>query len=162
MPGDLRWGVYVTIAAADRFVAGAFAAYGLATSGDGRVAALWRPSHLVGLELGVSVARAALAGEPTGVARAPIAEVACRAKRDLRAGETLDGEGGEHVYGVLRATARTLARCRWASRAARGSCATSRAAPRSGTTDVELAAAGAAATLHAELVRELQAAAVHT
>ncbi len=101
--GDLRWGVYVTIAAADRFVAGAFAAYGVATSRDGRVAALWRPSHLVGLELGVSVARAALAGEPTGVARAPIAEVACRAKRDLRAGETIDGEGGEHVYGMLRA-----------------------------------------------------------
>ena len=44
--------------AGDRFVAAAFAAYGLATSGDGRVAALWRPSHLVGLELGVSVARA--------------------------------------------------------------------------------------------------------
>ena len=71
--GDLRWGVYVTIGAADRFVAAAFAAYGLATSGDGRVAALWRPSHLVGLELGVSVARAALAGEPTGAAVAAIA-----------------------------------------------------------------------------------------
>ncbi len=101
--GDLRWGVYVTIAAADRFVAGAFAAYGIATSRDGRVAALWRPSHLVGLELGVSVARAVLAGEPTGVAQASIAEVACRAKRDLRAGEEVDGEGGDHVYGVLRA-----------------------------------------------------------
>ena len=101
--GDLRWGVYVTIAAADRYVAGAFAAYGIATSPDGGVAALWRPSHLVGLELGTSVARAALTGEPTGVARAPIAEVACRAKRDLRAGETVDGEGGEHVYGILRA-----------------------------------------------------------
>ena len=129
--GDLRWGVYVTIAAADRYVAGAFAAYGVATSRDGRVAALWRPSHLVGLELGVSVARAALAGEPTGVARAPIAEVACRAKRDLRAGETVDGEGGDHVYGVLRAIeARFGARSRWGSRAARGSCATSRAATR--------------------------------
>ena len=78
----------MTVAAADRYVAGAFAAYGVSTSRDGRVAALWRPSHLVGLELGVSVARAALAGEPTGVAARPIAEVACRAKRDLRAGET--------------------------------------------------------------------------
>ena len=69
--GDLRWGVYVTFAAADRFVAGAFAAYGIATSRDGRVAALWRPSHLVGLELGVSVARAALARRGDGRARAP-------------------------------------------------------------------------------------------
>ena len=32
VPGDLRWGVYVTFAAADRFVAAAFAAYGVATS----------------------------------------------------------------------------------------------------------------------------------
>ena len=79
MAGDLRWGVYVTVAAADRFVSGAFAAYGVTTSHDGRVAALWRPSHLVGLELGTSVARAALAGEPTGAPRGVIAEVGCRA-----------------------------------------------------------------------------------
>jgi predicted homoserine dehydrogenase-like protein len=156
VPGDLRWGVYVTIAAADRFVAAAFAAYGLATSGDGRVAALWRPSHLVGLELGVSVARAALAGEPTGVARAAIAEVACRAKRDLKAGETIDGEGGEHVYGVLRGTAPAapeqllpmgLARgARLLRDVARGALIAQ--------TDVEPASTGAAVALHAELVRE--------
>ncbi len=112
VPGDLRWGVFVTIAAADRFVAAAFAAYGLATSGDGRVAALWRPSHLVGLELGVSVARAVIAGEPTGMAREAIAAVSCRAKRDLRAGETIDGEGGEHVYGVLQDAAQAAGRGR--------------------------------------------------
>jgi predicted homoserine dehydrogenase-like protein len=155
--GDLRWGVYVTIAAADRFVEGAFAAYGVATSCDGRVAALWRPSHLVGLELGVSVARAALAGEPTGVAQAPIAEVACRAKRDLRAGETVDGEGGDHVYGVLRASRADadtlpmgLARgARLMRDVARGD-EVRRA-------DVELASSGAAARLHAELARERRA-----
>ena len=152
--GDLRWGVYVTIAAADRFVAGAFAAYGLATSPDGRVAALWRPSHLVGLELGVSVARAALAGEPTGVAQAPVAEVACRAKRDLRSGETVDGEGGDHVYGVLRAIGAHsstlpmgLARgARLVRDVARGDEVR--------LADVELAASGSATRLHAELVAE--------
>jgi predicted homoserine dehydrogenase-like protein len=163
VPGDMRWGVYVTIAAPDRFVAGAFAAYGLATSRDGRVAALWRPSHLVGLELGVSVARAALAGEPTGAAQAPIAEVACRAKRDLRAGETVDGEGGEHVYGVLGAAGADpgvllpmgLARgARLLRGVARGSRLT--------RADVELPPSGAAARLHAELVQELKAAAAHT
>jgi predicted homoserine dehydrogenase-like protein len=164
VPGDLRWGVYVTFAAADRFVAAAFAAYGIATSGDGRVAALWRPSHLVGLELGVSVARAALAGEPTGVARAAIAEVACRAKRALRAGEVIDGEGGEHVYGVLRSASPATAGELLPMGLARGARLL-REVARGATisrADVELPAAGAAARLHAELVRETQAAAVHT
>jgi predicted homoserine dehydrogenase-like protein len=162
VPGDLRWGVYVTIAAADRFVAGAFAAYGLATSRDGRVAALWRPAHLVGLELGVSVARAALAGEPTGVARSPLAEVACRAKRALRAGEIIDGEGGEHVYGVLRPAASGapvvpmgLARgARLVREVARGAELTS--------ADVEWPPAGAASRLYAELAGEREASAAHT
>ena len=152
--GDLRWGVYVTVAAADRYVAGAFAAYGVSTSRDGRVAALWRPSHLVGLELGVSVARAALAGEPTGVARAPIAEVACRAKRDLRAGETVDGEGGEHVYGILRAAnshSGTLP-----MGLARGARLV-RDVPRGAEVkraDVEIASFGSAMRLYAELALE--------
>ena len=159
VPGDLRWGVYVTIAAHDRFVAGAFAAYGVATSRDGRVAALWRPSHLVGLELGTSVARAVLAGEPTGAPRAPIAEVACRAKRDLREGEVIDGEGGEHVFGVLRATvagaaddvlpmglARGARLLRDVARGAEVTC-----------TDVEMPATGAAGQLRAELAQERRA-----
>jgi len=161
---DLRWGVFVTIAAADRFVAAAFAAYGLTTSGDGRVAALWRPSHLVGLELGTSVARAVLAGESTGAPRAALAAVACRAKRDLRAGETIDGEGGAHVYGVLqgaseaangRALPMGLARGARLLRHVPRGCALSLA-------DVELAATGAAASLHDELTRELQAPAAQT
>jgi predicted homoserine dehydrogenase-like protein len=155
--GDLRWGVYVTIAAADRYVAGAFAAYGMATAPDGRVAALWRPSHLVGLELGTSVARAALTGEPTGVARAPIAEVACRAKRDLRAGETVDGEGGEHVYGILRAAnshSQTLP-----IGLARGARLTRDVArgDEVGRADVEIAASGPAMRMYAELAQEFPA-----
>ena len=164
VPGDLRWGVYVTIAAADRFVAAAFAAYGVATSADGRVAALWRPSHLVGLELGVSVARAALAGEPTGVARTAIAEVACRAKRDLRVGETIDGEGGEHVYGVLRSRSAGAGEPLLPMGLARGARLLRDVARGAAVAqaDVEPAAAGAAATLHAELNRELQAGTAHT
>ncbi|MDX6562712.1 MAG: hypothetical protein QOD65_2526 [Gaiellales bacterium] len=155
--GDLRWGVYVTIAAADRHVAGAFAAYGIATSGDGRVAALWRPSHFVGLELGVSVARAALAGEATGVARAPIAEVACRAKRDLTAGETVDGEGGEHVYGILRAAnSRSQTLPMGLARGARLVRDVARGAEVR-RADVEIAPSGSAARLHAELAQELPA-----
>jgi predicted homoserine dehydrogenase-like protein len=162
--GDLRWGVYVTIAAGDRFVAAAFAAYGLTTSGDGRVAALWRPSHLVGLELGVSVARAALAGEPTGAAVTAIAGVACRSKRDLRVGETIDGEGGEHVYGVLRSMSPAAGARMLPMGLARGARVVRDIARGSEVVfaDVEIADRSRAATLHADLVRELGSPAAHT
>jgi predicted homoserine dehydrogenase-like protein len=162
--GDLRWGVFVTIAAADRFVAAAFAAYGLATSGDGRVAALWRPAHLVGLELGTSVARAVLAGEPTGAPRAALAAVSCRAKRDLRVGETIDGEGGAHVYGVLQGASEAASVRALPMGLARGARLL-RDVARGGTlshADVELAATGEAGTLYGELARELQATSAQT
>nr|MBA2581464.1 flagellar biosynthesis protein FlgA [Thermoleophilaceae bacterium] len=63
--------------------------------------ALYRPYHLIGLELGISVASAALRGEPTGAPRSFGADVVATAKRDLAPGETLDGEGGYMVYGTL-------------------------------------------------------------
>ena len=105
VPGDLRWGVYVTVAAADRFVA-ARSPPTASRRRRGRVAALWRPCASRRARARRERARAALAGEPTGAAVAAIAGVACCAKRDLRAGETIDGEGGEHVYGVLRSRRR--------------------------------------------------------
>ncbi len=101
VPRDLRWGVYVVVEAADAYVRRCFAEYGLQTDPTGRFAALYRPYHLVGLELSVSVLRAALRGEPTGTPAAFLADVAATAKRDLAAGELLDGEGGYTVYGTL-------------------------------------------------------------
>jgi predicted homoserine dehydrogenase-like protein len=98
---DLRWGVYVVIRADTDYVAQRFADYGVRTDGSGRFAALYRPSHLIGLELGVSVASAALRGEATGAPERFAADVVAVAKRDLAAGETLDGEGGFSVYGRL-------------------------------------------------------------
>ncbi len=68
---------------------------------SGRVSALYRPFHLIGLELNVSVLSAALRGEPTGAPDGFRADVVATAKRDLRAGETLDGEGGGCVWGKL-------------------------------------------------------------
>ncbi|MDR7522793.1 MAG: SAF domain-containing protein [Armatimonadota bacterium] len=100
--GDLRWGVYVTFEAPGDYVARCFAEYGLVTDESGRYAALYRPYHLVGLELSVSVLRVGLLGEPTGAPVAFQGDVVAAAKRDLRAGERLDGEGGYTVYGVLR------------------------------------------------------------
>ena len=98
---DLRWGVYVTFRAATDYVARCFSEYGLVTDDSGYYAALYRPFHLIGLELGVSVASAALRGEATGAPTGFRADVVATAKRDLRAGEELDGEGGYAVYGRL-------------------------------------------------------------
>jgi len=99
---DLRWGVYVVFEAPSDYVAKRFAEYGLITDATGRFAALWRPYHLIGLELTLSIARAALRGEATGTPTRFLGDVVAVAKRDLAAGETLDGEGGYCVWGRLR------------------------------------------------------------
>ncbi|MDA1090820.1 MAG: SAF domain-containing protein [Proteobacteria bacterium] len=99
--GDLRWGVFVTFEAASDYVERCFADYGLITDASGRYSALWRPYHLIGLELGISVAMAAIKNEATGSARGFVADVVATAKRDLKAGEVLDGEGGATVWGRL-------------------------------------------------------------
>jgi predicted homoserine dehydrogenase-like protein len=106
--GDLRQGVYVTFRAPTDYAAACFAQYGVTTDPSGEVAALWRPYHLIGLELGISIASAALRGEPTGAPAGHRAEVVATAKRDLAEGEMLDGEGGGAVWGRLMpaATAR--------------------------------------------------------
>jgi predicted homoserine dehydrogenase-like protein len=99
--GDLRQGVYVTFRAPTDYAAACFAQYGVTTDPSGEIAALWRPVHLIGLELGISIASAALRGEPTGAPAGHRAEVVATAKRDLAEGEVLDGEGGEAVWGRL-------------------------------------------------------------
>ena len=98
---DLRWGVYVTFTTDNPYTARCFREYGVSTDETGRYSALYRPAHLIGLELGISVASVALRGEPTGAARGFSGDVVATAKRDLGAGEILDGEGGFTVYGTL-------------------------------------------------------------
>ena len=70
---------------------------------------MYKPFHLIGLELSISVLSAALRGEPTGVAREWRGDVASVAKRALKAGEVLDGEGGYTVFGKLLPTATSRA-----------------------------------------------------
>jgi predicted homoserine dehydrogenase-like protein len=106
---DLRWGVYVVLKAPNDYAAACFRQYGLPTDPTGRYAAMYKPFHLIGLELSISVLSAALRGEPTGQSREWRGDVAAVAKRDLRAGEELDGEGGYTVYGRLVAAARSRA-----------------------------------------------------
>jgi predicted homoserine dehydrogenase-like protein len=106
---DLRWGVYVVFEAPNEYTARCFKEYGVATDASGRVTALYRPFHLIGLELNVSILSAALRGEATGAAAAFVGDVVATAKRDLRAGEVLDGEGGASVWGKLVPAATSVA-----------------------------------------------------
>jgi predicted homoserine dehydrogenase-like protein len=107
----LRWGVYVTFTSQSDYARRCFGEYGIATDESGRYAALWRPYHLIGLEIGVSIASAALRGEPTGAPYAGHrAEVVCATRRPMRAGELIDGEGGYAAYGTCAPAARARER----------------------------------------------------
>lgn len=106
---DLRWGVYVVFEAPSDYVARCFAEYGMVTDPSGRYAALFRPYHLIGLELGISVASAALRREATGSATGFRGDVVATAKRGLKPGEVLDGEGGYMVWGRLMPAEDSLA-----------------------------------------------------
>jgi predicted homoserine dehydrogenase-like protein len=105
---DLRWGVYVVFAGGSEYVERCFKEYGLVTDPSGQYSALYKPFHLIGLELGISVASVGLRGEPTGAPIGFNADVVATAKRDLAAGETLDGEGGATVYGRVMPAAESL------------------------------------------------------
>jgi predicted homoserine dehydrogenase-like protein len=106
---DLRWGVYVVVKAPNEYARTSFREYGLKTDASGWYAAMYKPFHLIGLELGISVLSAALRGEPTGQPRGWRGDVVAVAKRNLNAGEMLDGEGGYTVWGKLMPAERSLA-----------------------------------------------------
>jgi predicted homoserine dehydrogenase-like protein len=101
VPDNLRWGVYVTFEATTDYAVQCFKEYGVHTDETGRYGSLYRPYHMIGLELGVSIATAALRHEATGAPTGFRGDVVTTAKKDLRAGETLDGEGGYTVFGKL-------------------------------------------------------------
>jgi predicted homoserine dehydrogenase-like protein len=70
--------------------------------GDGPLYVLYTPYHLPHIQIASTIARAALADDPTtSPIGAPVCEVATVAKRDLKAGEVLDGVGGFMSYGVI-------------------------------------------------------------
>ena len=109
VPYDIRKGVWVCIEAATEYIRRCFKEYQVVTDPDGRYMCSYTRWHLIGLELGVSVASVGLRREPTGVATCFNADVIATAKRDLTVGEVLDGEGGYTVFGKLFPARKSLA-----------------------------------------------------
>ncbi len=99
---NIRMGVFVVVEAETEYQRKCFAEYKVTTDDTGRYMCQYKRWHLIGLELGMSVANVALRGEATGVAQEFIGDVVAVAKRDLKVGEILDGEGGYTVAGQLR------------------------------------------------------------
>lgn len=110
IPYDIRMGVWVTVEGETDYIRYCFEEYNAHTDPTGRYFTLYKRWHLIGLEVGMSVASVALRGEPTGVPQGWNADVVATAKRDLRPGDLLDGEGGYTVWGKLlpAATSRSL------------------------------------------------------
>ena len=101
IPYDIRMGVWVTVEAQTEYIKNCFEEYNAHTDPSGRYFTLYKRWHLIGLEVGVSVASVALRGEPTGVATGWNADVVATAKHNLKPGDMLDGEGGYTVWGKL-------------------------------------------------------------
>jgi predicted homoserine dehydrogenase-like protein len=99
VPHHLAMGTFVVFEGESDYARRCFREYHLLPDKSGRFAALYRPVHMIGLELGISVASAALRNEPTGAPTGFRSDVVATAKRDLRKGEMLDGEGGFCVWG---------------------------------------------------------------
>ncbi len=108
IPYDIRMGVWVTVEGETDYIRNCFEEYNAHTDPSGRYFTLYKRWHLIGLEVGYSVASVMLRGEPTGVAQGWNADVVATAKRDLMPGELLDGEGGYTVWGKLLPAATSL------------------------------------------------------
>jgi len=101
IPYDIRFGVFVVFEGDTEYIRNCFKEYMVRTDASGRYACLYKRWHLIGLEVGISVASVGLRGEPTGCPTGFRADVVATAKRNLNAGEILDGEGGYTVVGKL-------------------------------------------------------------
>jgi predicted homoserine dehydrogenase-like protein len=108
IPYEIRMGVWVTVEGETEYIRNCFEEYKAHTDPSGRYFTLYKRWHLIGLEVGYSVASLALRREATGVPFCWNADVVATAKRDLQPGEMLDGEGGYTVWGKLTPAAASL------------------------------------------------------
>jgi len=109
IPYDIRFGVFVVFEAESEYIQRCFMEYGVKTDPSGRYACMYKRWHLIGLEVGISVASVGLRAEPTGCPTGWRADAVAVAKKNLLAGEILDGEGGYTVVGRLMPAAASLA-----------------------------------------------------
>ena len=98
---DLRWGVFAVLEAPNEYAASCFKQYGMNTDDSGKFSAMYKPFHLIGMELNISVFSAALLNQPTGQTQKFTGDVVSTTKKILKKGEILDGEGGATVWGKL-------------------------------------------------------------
>ena len=98
---DLRWGVYAVLQAPNEYAASCFKQYGMNTDQSGEFSAMYKPFHLIGMELNTSIFSAALLKLPTGQTKYFKGDVVSVSKKNLNKGEKLDGEGGFTVWGKL-------------------------------------------------------------
>jgi predicted homoserine dehydrogenase-like protein len=110
IPYDIRFGVWVVFEGETEYIRRCFMEYGVKTDPSSRYACMYKRWHLIGLEVGISVAAVGLRGEPTGCATGWRADAVAVAKRNLNSGEVLDGEGGYTVVGRLMPAADCLAK----------------------------------------------------
>ena len=106
---DIRFGVFVVFEGETDYIRRCFHEYGVKTDPSGRYACMYKRWHLIGLEVGISVASVGLRGEATGCATGWRADAVAVAKKPLKAGDLLDGEGGYTVVGRLMPAADSLA-----------------------------------------------------
>jgi predicted homoserine dehydrogenase-like protein len=106
---NIRYGVFVTFKANNEYTRACFQQYGLLTDPSGWYGSMWRPFHLIGLETSVSVLSAVLRREPTGTPKEFRGDAVATAKRDLKPGEMLDGEGGYAVWANAIPASKSLA-----------------------------------------------------
>ena len=98
---DLRWGVFAVLEAPNEYAASCFKQYGMNTDDSGKFSAMYKPFHLIGMELNISVFSAALLFQPTGQTQKFTGDVVSTTKKILKKGDILDGEGGATVWGKL-------------------------------------------------------------
>jgi predicted homoserine dehydrogenase-like protein len=109
IPYDIRFGVWVVFEGETEYIRRCFSEYGVKTDASGRYACMYKRWHLIGLEVGISVASVGLRGEATGCATGWRADAVAVAKKDLNKSEILDGEGGYTVVGRLMPAEASLA-----------------------------------------------------
>ena len=106
---DLRYGVFVVYKANSEYQRNAFVEYKFLTDKTGEYTSMYRPNHLPGLETTITIATMAIYGESTGEPCVFNGDVVATAKKDLVAGDMLDGEGGYAVYGKTQPARSSLA-----------------------------------------------------